>query len=114
MINVFYYDKRLVCLHVVVAHFVGRAKLVVLHVLNHHILAVELLDNEFAVLCVGVDAADVVVRDPYREVGFLGVNHKIPRASLILIHHHGDFGSKERGNLVDSFLNKLLDRKSVV
>lgn len=32
-------------LHVVVKHFVGRAQLVVLYVLNHHILAVELLDD---------------------------------------------------------------------
>ena len=74
-------------LHVVVAHLVARAQLVVLHVLDHHVLITELLDNDLAVLRVRVHAADIVVRDPYRIVAIFGINREIPRSGLVLLHH---------------------------
>ena len=95
------HDVCVVSLHVVFAHFVARAHLVVLHVLNHHILITKLLDNDLSVLRVRMYAADIVVRDPYRIVAVLGVNHKIPRAYLVLIHYLGK-------NFLDGFVNKRL------
>ena len=38
-----------VSLHIVFAHVVGRAQLVVHHVLDHHILITELLDDDFII-----------------------------------------------------------------
>ena len=54
-------------------------------------------------------AADIVVRDPYRVVGFLGVNHKIPRTSLVQkTHYNIKTIRKDVRDFVDSLLYKLL------
>ena len=95
-------------LKIKVIHFVCSLEVIALHVLNHHILTIELLDNDFAVLRVGVYAADIVVGDPYRIVAIFGINREIPRSGLILIHRQCNLGAKERGNLADSFLDKFL------
>ena len=50
-----------ISLHVVVAQVAGRAYLVVHHVLNHHVLITELLDDDLSVLRVGMHATDIVV-----------------------------------------------------
>lgn len=95
------YDNRCYCLHIVLAHVVARAHLVVHHVLNHHVLITELLNNNLSVLRVRVYAADIVVRDPYRIVAVLGINREIPRAGLLLIHCLGK-------DFLDGFVNKCL------
>ena len=102
------YDKRCVSLHIVFAHVVGCAQLVVDYVLYHHILAIKLLDDDIAELWVRMHATNVVVRNPYRVVAILGINHKIPRTGLVLIQCHCNLGVDKRGNLVDDSLDKLL------
>ena len=96
------------CLHLVVEQFVGSAHIVVDYVLNHHVLAIKLLHDDFAVLWVGMHATDSVVRNPNRIVAVLGINHKVPRASLTLTCHQLRLGVDKRGNLIGSFLDKLL------
>ena len=86
------YDVCFVSLHIVFAHVAGRAQLVVDYVLYHHILAIKLLHDDFAVLWVGMHATDSVVRNPNRIVAVLGINHKVPRTSLALICHHRHLG----------------------
>ena len=81
-------SKYVVCvasLHIVVAHVAARAQLIVDHVLYHHVLAIKLLDDDIAVLRIGMHATDIVVRDSYRIVAVFGVNNEIPRASLALV-----------------------------
>ena len=95
------------CLHIVVAQVVGRAQLVAFHIVNHP-LSVELLDDEFTVLRVGMNTADSVVRNPNRIVAILGINHKIPWPGLVLIQCHCNLGVEERGQPVDGFLEKIL------
>ena len=94
-------------LHIVFAQVAGRAQLVANYALYHHILAVELPDDDFAVLRVWMHAADSVVRNPNRIVAILGVHHKIPRASLALTCHRFQLGVVKRGNLVDDSLGKF-------
>ena len=95
------------CLHIVFAQVVGCAQLVVDYVLYNHILAVELLDDDIAVLRVWMHAADGIVRNPNRIVAILSINHKIPRASLALICNRFQLGVDKRANLVDDSLGKL-------
>lgn len=89
-------------LKVVIMHFVASLEVIALYVVYHHVLTIEQLDNELAVLRVGVYAADIIVRDPYRAVVFLGTYNKIPRAYLVP-HHR-----KLIRNIVDNLLKKLL------
>ena len=80
-------SKYVVCcvsLHIVFAHVAGRAQLVVDYVLYHHILAIKLLDDDIAELWARMHATNVVVRNLYRVVAILCVNHKVPRTSLAL------------------------------
>ena len=102
------YDKRCASLHIVVEQFVGSAHIVVDYILYNHILAIKLLDDEIAVLRVWVHATDSVVRNPNRIVAVLGINHKVPWASLTLTCHQLRLGVDKRGNLIGSFLDKLL------
>lgn len=48
-------------LKVVIKHFVASLEVITLHVVNHHILTIELLHNQSAVLNVGMHRTDVVV-----------------------------------------------------
>ena len=100
------YDKRCASLHIVVAQVVGCAQLVVDYILYNHILAIELFDDDIAVLRVWMHAADGIVRNPNRIVAILSINHKIPRNSLALICHRCHLGVVKRGNLVDDSLGK--------
>ena len=102
------YDVCFSGLHVVVAQVVCRAQLVVDYVLYHHILAVKLLNDDIAVLRVGMNATNIVVRNPNRIVAVFGINHKVPRADLALICHRFNLGVVKRGNLIENFLDKLL------
>lgn len=53
-------------LKVVIKHFVASLKVVALHVVYHHVLAVEKFYCQSAVFNVGMNAADFVVRDLLR------------------------------------------------
>ena len=55
------YVVCVVSLHIVFAQVAGRAYLVVHHVLNHHVLITELLDDDFIIRWVGMHATDIVV-----------------------------------------------------
>ena len=76
-----------VSLHVIVAQVADQAQLVVFYILYHHILSVELLDDDFTIISIWMHAADIVVRDPYRVVAIFGVDNKITRTSLLQIRH---------------------------
>ena len=95
-----------VSLHIVVAQVAGRAQLVAFHVL-YHTLAIELLDDEFIVLRVWVNTSDSVVGNPNRIVAVLGINHKVPRTSLVLICNRFQLRVEKRRNLFDDSLDKL-------
>ena len=110
LINIqsYIYDNRCLCLHIVIAQVVGCEHIVVLHVVNHHILAIELLDDDFIIRWVWMHAADSIIRNPYRIVAVFGVNHKIPRARLVLIHHSVNLRADQRRSLVDGFIYEFL------
>lgn len=85
-------------LKVVIKHFVASLEVIALHVVNHHILTVEQFYCQSAVFNVGMNATDIVVRDPYRVAVFCGIYHKIPRTYLVPRH----------SQLIRSFLDNLL------
>ena len=73
------------CLHAAADYVVGCKHVVARHIVNHHILSIKCFDDDSMVILVGMNAADIVVRNTNRITAIFGINQKIPRPGLVQI-----------------------------